>query len=334
MLWQADLPGQGWGLMTAGDVVCAWKFNNYQAVAFNARNGRRLWTVNYPGYANNVGSGGSPAMTPGAVYMMPPAPAGQYEICALAPATGQTIWKTTITGFIGQVLGATPGLVYLVDEVAGGDGPAYSLRALHASSGTEAWRTPVLGNQGDLAVNGSRIFLANSSGVTSALYAMEARTGTQLWSSPPATSNSDALQVTTNGSVICALGATPDTGLSVLRASDGTLLWKSDLPGGFVWAVIARNAVYALTGSSELVALHAIDGRRIWGHPANEQVEPMVSGDLIYAGKTGGGLLALHASNGKLEWQSSINIPKFDQPVTGSTAIYLNDDKRIYALRM
>jgi outer membrane protein assembly factor BamB len=108
-------------------------------------------------------------------------------------------------------------------------------------------------------------------------------------------------------------------------------MWKSHANGGFVSAAIAGNVIYAVSSSSELLALDASDGRKVWGYPASVNTAPAVSKGLVYAIGAGGGLVALHASTGKPAWHSSTYSSA--NPVVGSGAVYVADIAKIYAVR-
>jgi outer membrane protein assembly factor BamB len=302
--------------MASGGVVCATDIN--QARAFRASDGAQLWTFKLQG----VGAVGSAAMTPDAVYfaVVPLTKATPYDIYALRSADGKTIWKVPLSG---QGIAVTSRMVYVGVE----QNSVISLRAFRTSDGTQAWKFPasVLDNP---VVNGDVVYVLSTS--PPVLHAIRASNGAPIWRSSAPFSE----QVVIGGNTICALGSTFSAGqaLWVWRASDGKILWKSGAGGGYVSAAIAGNVVYAVNDSSELVALDASDGTKIWGFPVDGHIAPTVSGHLIYAGRAGGGLVALRTSNGKPVWQSPTYFT--EGPVVGANAIYVSDGHKVYALRM
>jgi outer membrane protein assembly factor BamB len=95
---------------------------------------------------------------------------------------------------------------------------------------------------------------------------------------------------------------------------------------------MAGNVIYAVSGSSELQALDARDGKKLWGYPVSIDTIPAISENLVYAIRAGGGLVALDASNGRPAWHSAAYFTT--GPVVGAKAVYIADATKIYALQI
>lgn len=95
---------------------------------------------------------------------------------------------------------------------------------------------------------------------------------------------------------------------------------------------MAENVVYAVNASSELLALDASNGTKIWGYPANMNTTPAVSKSIVYAGSTGGGIVALRTSDGKPTWDVTTYFTA--GPVVGVNAVYIADISKVYALQI
>jgi outer membrane protein assembly factor BamB/predicted Ser/Thr protein kinase len=311
-IWQAELPFEVDKLAVGGGVVCATEFG--QVSALRASDGAQLWT--FKGITNGV------AVTHDTVYVpvVPGTQTGPYAIYALRLADGSTIWKIPL---LGGGIAATSRMVYV-----GVEQTVITLRAFRASDGTQAWEFPatVLYNP---VVNRNVVYTLSDI-TSSMLYAIDGSNGALIWRAPALPPGSS--QIVTGGNTICALGSTEPSALWVWRANDGKILWKSDADGGYVYAAIAGNVIYAVNDTSELVALDASDGTKLWGFPVDDSISPTISGHLIYAGSAGGGLVALRTSNGKPVWQSPIYFT--EGPVVGASALYVSDGHTVHALRM
>jgi outer membrane protein assembly factor BamB len=135
------------------------------------------------------------------------------------------------------------------------------------------------------------------------------------------------------GDTICALETGPGGAGSLWawRASDGKVLWKSDADGGFTSVAITGRIICAISVNSELLALDARHGTKIWAVPANANTSLAISGNLVYAGTPGGGVIALSLSNGKPVWRSPTYFTA--GPVVEGNAAYVSDTNKVYALR-
>ena len=94
-----------------------------------------------------------------------------------------------------------------------------------------------------------------------------------------------------------------------LSATDGSLLWRQTLPGGWVWgsATVDEGLVYVPTVSGYAVCLDAHNGHIIWMYPTAKSVpaEPAVDGDLVYFGSWSRSLYALDKRSGDIVWKQN-----------------------------
>ena len=92
-----------------------------------------------------------------------------------------------------------------------------------------------------------------------------------------------------------------------LSATDGSLLWKQTLPGGWVWgsATVDEGRVYIPTVSGYAVCLDAETGHIIWMYPTARSIpaEPAVDGDLVFFGSWSRTIYAFDKLTGEIAWK-------------------------------
>jgi len=331
-IWQAHLsftPRSGVvNLIPGGSVLYAQ--GDREIFALRTSDGTQLWKSKI----GSIGRIRGVAASQDAVYFSYGHQGGLvHKIYALRSGDGKTLWTRTVPG---DVVSVTAGTVYV-------GGQLYTaLYALRASDGAQIWKAPaeIISQP---VVNAGRVYLI--CGFNSlVLRALQSTDGKQVWSVPAPSRPLFEGPLAVDGETICAPGGVGFSNpvveqgdplpLRTWRASDGKLMWESNANGGFVYAAIAGNVIYAVSSSSELLALDASDGRKVWGYPASVNTAPAVSKGLVYAIGAGGGLVALHASTGKPAWRSSTYL--MANPIVGSGAVYVahvTDVAKIYAFR-
>jgi outer membrane protein assembly factor BamB len=251
-------------------------------------------------------------------------PYAPAQLTALRSSDGKRLWRLPLAQF-GPRIGGGPTVAESV-VYAG----ANNLQALRASDGAQIWKSPADVTSNPVVCLGIVYVLgtkeSNGTGLP-LLHAFRAADGSQLWNS---LGPYEGGSLTTDGNIICGLHHSgPSTRLWAWRASDGTTMWKSDANDGFASAVIAGGVIYAVSATSELLALRASDGAKIWGCPANVHTAPTINKGVIYVGASGGGLLALSASNGKQIWRSPVYFTA--GPVVGADTVFISDGAKVYA---
>jgi len=128
-----------------------------------------------------------------------------------------------------------------------------------------------------------------------------------------------------------------------LRASDGTLLWRSRIDGAVGDQPVVAGGMVYVTASTDitatLYALRASDGAQLWHHTNNgpEISTPVVANGVVYVGTQESEVLALRAGTGTLLWQYNDNDLGFLWPqlVDGVLYVKANDEQpgNAYALR-
>lgn len=102
--------------------------------------------------------------------------------------------------------------------------------------------------------------------------------------------------------------------LIALNVADGAVRWRVSLPAPARGApTVANNMIFVPTVASQLVALSAEDGRRVWMHSATVLptiplglAAPAVEGEVVVAGFPTGELLAFRTGDGRVIWSESL----------------------------
>lgn len=90
-------------------------------------------------------------------------------------------------------------------------------------------------------------------------------------------------------------------------ASDGSLVWKKTIPGGWVWgsAAVDDGMVYVPTVNGYAVCMDAQTGDIVWMYPTSKSIpaEPAIDGDLVYFGSWSRSLYAFDKKTGEVRWK-------------------------------
>lgn len=243
------------------------------------------------------------------------------------------------------------------------------LYALRASDGSGRWQcaSSTRGGfeQAPVLVNGIIYTIAGrvpSKGLPNpslhALYALRASDGALLWHFARQ-ANLNSQPIVAAGVVYLSLTVTTGmyptsdphmreapyfaTDLYALRASDGALLWQSQIGSQGVWPnndlFLARGILYAGAADGSFVALNASDGTTRWRYQANWKDWPtlMVANGQVYV-RSGATLSALEPESGALLWRFKMGdyvspmIAAPDGVVYGSSASSNANKQNFYAL--
>lgn len=149
------------------------------------------------------------------------------------------------------------------------------LYALNATTGATRWQTPI---NTKVSFTGSFfnqvIYLGTNDGAS--LSASSASDGKQLWQAALDNSGSPANEVATVVAVVDGtVSLSTSTRFSALKASDGSLLWKTpvnpfafllSVQGGIVYG-FSTSKDTSTAGQNGVFALKASDGTSLWSYP-------------------------------------------------------------------
>jgi len=96
-----------------------------------------------------------------------------------------------------------------------------------------------------------------------------------------------------------------DGKLYVLSATDGRELYRIEALGPMVSSVVADKLVYAADILGYVGAYDPVDGRSVWQVKLSGPIwtSPVLAGERLFIGHSGGGLVALEASSGRELWR-------------------------------
>lgn len=130
--------------------------------------------------------------------------------------------------------------------------------------------------------------------------------------------------------------------LVALRASDGQLLWKSDMGGTFSAAPGAdERGVYVATESAQaedgqtfyratgaLYALSRKSGVTLWMHTLPRPIRGALAASAtnIFAGAADGRLYAIDKETGEIKWLAQYSAPFASQPVLSEGRLYVGSE--------
>ncbi len=236
--------------------------------AFQANDGRQLWTAKLSGYTVQHLEGDQ-----GHIFVL--TNAGFY---VLQVYDGKLLWSVTTITFNSAFTSAN-GVIYLsrsYDNV---------LNALEASNGNRLWTfhakdfsqsPPVLTSDGILCVKAG----AGVTGEQGELYGLRAKDGVQLWKQP-----ADFVNDSSQGTMVSANGvvyvASADKGLFAVQTKDGNDLWQFPQDAAIVDRDENSGIFYTISGSS--VAAVGTDGRLLWKIPQQTDSQGyLASNGIVY----------------------------------------------------
>ncbi|HEX9037993.1 MAG TPA: PQQ-binding-like beta-propeller repeat protein [Ktedonobacterales bacterium] len=306
--------------------------NPGETLALNAQTGAPRWKT------ATGGTGGTPAVVGGAVYLA----TEDGSIWALDAASGKPRWSFTRSAGVGSQYGFDGyATVSGVNVFVSSDGGA--VYALDISTGRQRW-VRTWPHAGDTiyaapAVDAGLVFVPVG-GPDGGGYALNAATGAIVWQVSHV-EGFDALPLVANGVVYFASQA-PGT-LVALDEKSGAPRWQTGSSGVNAAPVTDGNLII-VAGADEIVrAYHVQDGSPSWtfqtGGAAGNALIPTgaaltLSGGTLYAGSQGGVVYALSATTGKQLWSTATNSPIDSPPAVANGAIYAaTESGKIFAFR-
>ncbi len=238
------------------------------AMAFNIRNGDRLWRRELVPDDEDDGHflGGGLAYEEGLLF----ATTGYAEVVAVNARSGRDVWRTRVDAPIRSAPTVSGGRVFVttvsnqVIALAARDG-----RRLWSYSGVSS-QTILLGG-GSPAVDGGVVIAPFTNGEIAAL---RVDNGAVLWS---------------------------DSVIAVRRTEAAASL--TDISGR---PVIDRGRVYAVGHSGILVSIDLRTGQRVWDVPVPGVYQPWVSGDFLYATTIDAEVVCVDVRTGQILWVTQL----------------------------
>ena len=272
--WRTDAgAGSGKRNRTLGEPVIAggraFVFDaKAYAMAFNIRNGDRLWRRELVPNDEDDGHflGGGLAYENGLVF----ATTGFAEVVAVNAQSGRDVWRTHVDAPIRSAPTVSGGRVFVITvdnqviALAARDG-----RRLWSYSGVSS-QTILLGS-GSPAVDGGVVIAPFTNGEIAAL---RVDNGAVLWS---------------------------DSVIAVRRTEAAASL--TDISGR---PVIDRGRVYAVGHSGILVSIDLRTGQRVWDVPVPGVYQPWVAGDFLYATTIDSEVVCVDVRTGQILWVTQL----------------------------
>lgn len=196
---------------------------------------------------------------------------------------------------------------------------------------------------GGLAVAGGKVYATTGFGE---MVALNAASGAVLWRQNLLSPGNAA--PTAEGNTVYVIGR--DGAGAALAADTGRILWQ--VPGASAATSLVASAAPAVAGSTvyfayasgQIAAIDRETGQGLWSaavagqrngraYTAISDVsgEPVIAGDLLYAGSAGGRTVAIEAATGLRRWtarEGALNPPL----VVGGAVFIVNDEARLIRL--
>ncbi len=168
-------------------------------------------------------------------------------------------------------------------------------------------------------VSTGRVFVLDA---TLNVHALDAQTGSTLWAvstAPEKENDGFGGGLAADGEFVFVAAGHGQA--LALKAADGSLVWRANLPGPARAApTVANGLMFVTTADNTTVALNTSDGSRAWllrgtsgaasvlGSPA-----PAVSNDAVVSALSNGDVVVMHVANGRELWRSSLgSVRRFD----------------------
>lgn len=238
----------------------------------------------------------------------------QHTIYALDATNGSVRWTHAVGNGVLSVA-VSSGLVYAATY-------DHKLTALRASDGSQVWQVATHTLAFPFTLFNGLIYAGSDafSGSDGFVDAYRASDGTQLWEYDGGHCSFDGLAVDAAGVYLSPGGC--QQSLFALRASDGSVLWHSQIPSRGAGISAVSGAVY-VNNYGDIYALSATNGTQIW-HVHLSQVAqggsaPGVGNSAVYVTDSSA-IYALQAANGAQLWTTLGNLAV--SPIVDSTAVY------------
>ena len=158
---------------------------------------------------------------------------------------------------------------------------------------------------GEPVIADGRVFVIDRSETVSAF---DVATGQRIWSVDLTPDDEDDGLF---GGGLAVMGSqlfvtTPFAIVYALDAASGTKQWEAKAPGPMrAPPAVSDGRVFAMTADSQLVALAADDGRKLWDHAGEAEVAGLL-GNTVIATDSSGNVFALRTETGKLLWAENL----------------------------
>jgi len=281
------------GLMEYGPSFCDGKlYVNTQTtgltIAFDARNGRRLWTKR----------GGHKASTPAIAGPRLVVTSQDGTVQGLNRANGKVLWEIKT----GARVESSP---VAIDDIAYFGTTDGRLFAVNVRSGGVRWAYDTGGRiNSSPSIWGDRICISTYAG---SIFCLRRTNGSKLWStyvkrnvvsyesfySSPSTDGRRLYTIARSGKLVA------------LDAGSGRIAWTHQLSGlGYATPAIAHGRVFVGTRGGSFNAFDAGSGRLLWSRSMGGPVagSALVVGDLVFASTTGK-TVALRVGTGETVWR-------------------------------
>ncbi len=298
--------------------------NDGVTLALNAQTGALHWKT------DTGGTGGTPAVAGGAVYMA----AEDGSIHALDAMTGKQRWSYTRTVGISAQSGYD-GYATVSGDTVYVTSDSGVLFALDAATGkprwVATWPSPTDTLYAAPAVDNGMVFVA-AGGPDGGAYALNVTTGKVVWKTSHVL-GFDARPLVADGAVYFVSQAA-DT-LVALDEKTGSNRWSVGSSGTNSPPVAGGGLVYVAGADTIIRAFHAQDGSPAWTfQTAGNAPAPVfatgaamiLDGGTLYAGSEGGTVYALDATIGKQRWSASAGSAIDAPPVVADGAVFVTTE--------
>jgi outer membrane protein assembly factor BamB len=306
--------------------------NDGLTLALNAQTGALRWKT------DTGGTGGTPAVTGGAVYMA----AEDGSIRSLDATTGKQRWSYTRTVGIGNQYGFD-GYATVSGDTVYVTSDSGAIFALDTATGKllwqRAWPSPSDTLYAAPTVDAGMVFVA-AGGPDGGAYTLDATTGKTVWTAPHSL-GFDAQPLVAGGVVY--FGSQGPNTLVALDEHTGAARWSTGSSGINAAPVLGGGLIY-VAGADEIIrAFHAQDGTPAWTFQTAGTAPTALLGSgaalalvggTLYAGSQGGDLYALDATTGKQRWSASTG-GAIDAPpaVAGGAVFVTTETEKVLAFR-
>lgn len=292
------------------------------------------------------GVGSTPVMAQGRVFFG----SQNKKVYALDARDGKFLWSFATSARIKSSVAVSDGKVYVGPD----DGNIYCLDAengdliweTYAGGFVEAAFKAVAGIRSSPIVVGNRVYVGS---LDTNLYCLDSNSGDIIWTYKTE-GYITASPAVSNGAVYITSQEPSNGALYKIDSSDGSLVWKSDIP--YVVAadrgldlhaspVVGDGMVFVAANKQNYYAVNTITGEIEWTYVTTEGTEG-IGGYLIGSPAYHEGVLyvidmffitALDSNTGGVIWKSWIGTELYTTPTYADEKIYVTTDRRfVYAL--
>jgi outer membrane protein assembly factor BamB len=237
-------------------------------------------------------------------------------LTAFDATTGATSWSTTLPGqySFSSPPTATNGYVY-----TGGAGSGGTLYAVSEATGVVAWTQSVEnGDNSSPAVDSDGVYVTYACDQD---YDFDPRTGAAIWHhAGPCEGGGGKTPVLANGDIFSRDSV---SGNIVLSAASGGMQGSFNATPA---PAVGSGTAYTVTGGSLTATNSSGLGTTQWTFTGDGKLDtaPLLVGNLVFAGSSGGNVYAINASGGTSAWSTTVasGVPAPDeqnvsQPLTG-----------------